>query len=172
MTATTRTLSALLALAAAGALPAAAQDAMGTPFMAELSGEAQVPPVETEATGLADVRVDEEAMTVTWTLAYEGLSGDPIAAHFHGPAGPEDTAPPMIDMTVDMEETEGEELPQDIMEGSSEITEEQLTALRDGMMYVNVHTEQHPDGEIRGQVMEGEVDMEAMEAMQGEAAAT
>jgi hypothetical protein len=56
---------------------------------------------------------------------------------------------------------------EDILMGNAEITEEQLTQLRDGMMYINVHTEMHPDGEIRGQVMEGEADMEAMEAMMG-----
>jgi hypothetical protein len=92
--------------------------------MAELSGEAEVPPVETAAMGMADVRVDETAMTVTWTLAYEGLSGEPTAAHIHGPATPEETAPPVVDLTVDMEEaTETtEEVAQDIMQGSAELT--------------------------------------------------
>jgi len=176
----TRTTTALLALAATGALalPAAAEEMK---FMAELSGAAQVPPVETEAMGMADVTVDTEAMTVTWSLAHQGLSGDAVAAHFHGPATPEETAPPVVDMTVDatMEaeaaasteatapEVTEEPVVEDILMGNAEITEEQLTQLRDGMMYINVHTEMHPDGEIRGQVMEGEADMEAMEAMMG-----
>lgn len=172
MTASFRTATALLALAATGALalPTSAEEMN---LMAELTGEAQVPPVETEAMGMADVTVDTEAMTVTWTLAYEGLSGEPVAAHFHGPATPEETAPPTVDLTVDMEGMEGEaaasatatteeEVPQDIVMGSSEITEEQLTQLQDGLWYINIHTEMHPGGEIRGQVMEGEVDMEAM----------
>ena len=186
----TRTATALLALAtAAFALPAAAEEIK---FMADLSGEAQVPPVETEGTGMADVTVDTEAMTVTWMVTYQDLTGEPVAAHFHGPATEEETAPPVIDLTADMEasasataaasttvtsdgETQTETstdtsttedpVPQDITEGSSEITEEQLEQLRDGLWYVNVHTEMHPDGEIRGQVMEGEADMEAMESM-------
>lgn len=190
MTFAIRTSAALLALVSA--LPAAAQDAGGTPFMTQMTGAAQVPPVETEATGMADVRVDETAMTITWTVAYEGLSGEPVAAHFHGPASLEETAAPVIDLTVDMEgeaeasaaatatatttegtetatatETTEEGVAQDIMQGSSEITPEQLVDLRAGLWYVNVHTEANPDGEIRGQVTEGEADMEAMEAMTG-----
>jgi hypothetical protein len=82
----------------------------------------------------------------------------------------------VIDLTVDMEGAETttetaadsteEEVAMDIMEGSSELTEEQMGDLQAGLLYINIHTEQHPDGEIRGQVMEGEADMEAMEAME------
>ncbi len=59
---------------------------------------------------------------------------------FHGPAAEGENAAPMIDMSGNL------------MEGSAEITEEQWSALQDGMTYVNVHTEEYPDGEIRGQV--------------------
>lgn len=167
MTRITRTFPALVALAATVALPASAEELK---FMADLTGAAEVPAVETEAMGMAAVTVDTEAMTVTWTLAHQGLSGDPVAGHFHGPASAEETAPPVVDLTVDAEETEGEAVPADIAAGSSAITEEGLQQLRDGMWYVNIHTEANPDGEIRGQVTEGEADMEAMEAM-GAAAA-
>jgi uncharacterized protein YcfJ len=54
----------------------------------------------------------------------------------------------------------------DIMEGSSELTEEQMADLEAGLLYINIHTPEHPDGEIRGQVMAGEADMAAMEAME------
>ena len=176
MTSTPRTCTALLALVSAGAfaLPVVAEEIK---FMAELSGAAQVPPVETEATGMADVTVDTEAMTISWMVTYEGLSGDPVAGHFHGPAAPDrpQNAPPVIDLSVDMEGAEAtataegttettetatataeEEVPQDIMEGASELTDEQMADLEAGLLYINIHTEQHPDGEIRGQVVEGE----------------
>ncbi len=175
----------LAAALTALALPAAAEEIK---FMAELSGAAQNPPVETEGMGMADVTVDTEAMTVTWTLAYEGLTGEPVAAHFHGPATEEENAPPVVDMTVDLEasasaaatatasteegtttstETSSTEdpVPQDIREGAADITEEGLQQLQDGLWYINIHTPEHPDGEIRGQVVAGEADMEAMEAM-------
>lgn len=149
------TRTALLALASAGvlALPAAAQE---TAFMAELSGAAQVPPVQTDAMGTADVTLDAEAMTVSWTITYEGLSGEPVAAHFHGPASPEETAPPVIDLSESL--MAGVE--EDRMEGSTEVTEEQMADLQAGLYYVNIHTEQNPDGEIRGQVVEGEAVMD------------
>ena len=113
-------------------------------FQADLSGAAQVPPVETDATGSAEVTVDTDAMTVTWTATAEGLSGDPVAAHFHGPAGPEETAPPVIDISANWQE------------GSAEITPEQMQMIQDGMTYINIHTEANPDGEIRGQVLAAE----------------
>lgn len=170
------------------ALPAAAEEMT---FMAELTGEAQVPPVETEARGMADIIVDTEAMTVTWRISHEGLYGAPIAGHFHGPASPEENAPPVIDMgdgaygaTREVQDSadavapadsgatadagaeaspeasagaaDGEDRIPDIWEGTIEVTEEQLADLQAGRYYINIHTEAHPDGEIRGQVVEGE----------------
>jgi hypothetical protein len=107
---------------------------------ADLSPSAVVPPTESSASGSADITVDTEAMTISWTTEVDGLTGDPTAAHVHGPAAEGENAAPMIDMSGNL------------MEGSAEITEEQWTALQDGMTYVNVHTAEYPDGEIRGQV--------------------
>ncbi|EYD77765.1 hypothetical protein Rumeso_00492 [Rubellimicrobium mesophilum DSM 19309] len=135
----TRASATLLAFAATGLLsPAWAEQMM---FHADLTGAAQVPPVDTAATGAADVTVDSDAMTVSWTVTYEGLSGDPVAAHFHGPASPEETAPPVIDISANL------------AQGSAEITPEQMQMIQDGQTYINIHTEANPDGEIRGQVM-------------------
>src|SRR5690242_12875473 len=54
--------AAVLAFGATGLLsPAWAEQMM---FHADLSGAAQVPPVDTAATGAADVTVDSDAMTV------------------------------------------------------------------------------------------------------------
>lgn len=134
-----RVSTALLTVAFTGLLsPAFAEELK---FKAELNGANQVPPVDTAATGTADVTVDTTAMTVAWTITAEGLSGDPTAAHFHGPATAEESAPPVIDIS------------QNWQEGSAPITQEQLDMIRNGMTYINIHTEQHPDGEIRGQVM-------------------
>jgi cytochrome c553 len=204
---TARPTAVVLAALSIFALPAAAEEMT---FIAELTGEAQVPPVETEARGMADITVDTEAMTVTWRISHEGLSSAPIAGHFHGPASPEENAPPVIDMgdgaygaTREVQDSadaaapadsgatadagaeaspaaeasagaaEGDDLAPNIMEGSIEVTEEQLADLQAGRYYINIHTEAHPDGEIRGQVVEGEAsaDKAALEGAAGDATA-
>ncbi len=160
----TRASTAVLALAATVvALPAAAQEVK---FMADLQ---PAEGVDSQGMGMADVTVDTEAMTVTWTMMAEGLTGEAGAAHFHGPATPEETAPPVIDMTVDGTDETEEPVAQDILEGRADLTEEQLADLQAGLYYINVHTAEYPDGEIRGQVLEGQADMSVMG---GDAAAT
>jgi hypothetical protein len=110
-------------------------------YTADLTGAAQVPPVETTATGHADLTVDTEAHTIAWTVTVDGLSGGPTAEHIHGPASVTENAPAEINMS------------DAVMEGSAEITEAQAADIAAGMTYLNVHTEKFPDGEIRGQVM-------------------
>jgi len=52
-------------------------------FTAEISGAQQVPPVQTSATGKADLTYDPSTRVVTWTITCEGLSGPVTMAHFH-----------------------------------------------------------------------------------------
>lgn len=113
-------------------------------YTADLTAGAEVPPTDSSATGTADVTVDTDAKTVSWTVEVKDLTGDATAAHIHGPAAPGENAAPVIDMS------------DAIMEGSAPITEDQITALKDGKYYVNVHTAKYPKGEIRGQLEESE----------------
>jgi hypothetical protein len=108
----------------------------------ELSGAQQVPPVETSGTGQVAVTFNSETRELSWSLDYSDLSSDATAAHFHGPADPGETAPPVI--PVD-DFSDG-------AEGSATLTEEQAEQLMAGKMYFNLHTENNPNGEIRGQV--------------------
>lgn len=127
---------------AIGAFIAAPVQAETYGWTVNLSGASVVPPVETEATGTAELTLDTEAKTVRWTLTTDGLSGDPTAAHIHGPAAEGENAAPVIDLSGSMDE------------GSAEIDDAQIEELESGMYYVNVHTEANPDGEIRGQITE------------------
>lgn len=129
--------TATIAAAAMLALPAFAEEMK---FTADLTAGAEVPATESTATGTADVTVDTETMTVSWMVTVQDLSGDPTAAHIHGPAAMDENAGPVIDMS------------DAIMEGSAQITEDQIGELKDGKYYVNVHTAEYPDGEIRGQL--------------------
>ena len=58
-------------------------------FTVQLSGAQQVPPVQTSATGKADLTYDPSTRVVTWTITCEGLSGTVTMAHFSRRRGQE-----------------------------------------------------------------------------------
>jgi len=126
----------------AAALLAGTASAEQMEMTIELSGDQQNPPVETDASGEAEVTFDTETRQLSWEMEHSGLSGDPTAAHFHGPADPGENAGVQVPMPD----------PSSGSEGSAELTEEQAEMLMDGKLYINVHTEANPNGEIRGQV--------------------
>ena len=128
------------ALAISMMLTAAAAQAEMMKFTTELTGAAEVPPIDSAATGTAEVTLDTEAKTVTWVYKHDGLSGDMKASHIHGPAAATEAAGPVIDTTSES------------MAGTAPITDEQAADLMAGKYYFNVHTEKFPDGEIRGQL--------------------
>ena len=65
-------------------------------FKVDLNGAQQVPPVQTPATGKADLTYDPATRVLTWNVAYSGLSGPATMAHFHGPAMEGKNAPPVV----------------------------------------------------------------------------
>lgn len=109
-------------------------------YKAQLAGASEVPPNNSAGTGTAQVNVDTEKKEVSWTITFSGLSGDATAAHFHGPAAVGENAGPVVDISGKIES------------GSAPLTDAQLADLEAGRLYINIHTAQFPDGEIRGQV--------------------
>ena len=136
-------IASLAAIATAAMLLAVPAHAEMLNLTAELSGTAEVPANESAGTGMLEATYDTETMMFTWTVTYEGLTGDATAAHFHGPAAADATAGPVVPIEGDLASP---------IEGSATLTEEQATQLQDGMWYFNLHTAEYPDGEIRGQV--------------------
>lgn len=110
-------------------------------YKADLKGSKEVPPADSSATGKANITYDDKSKKLSWVVTYSGLSGEPTAAHFHGPAAPGKNAGPAVDISGD------------IKKGSAELTAEQAADLKAGKWYLNIHTEKFPDGEIRGQVV-------------------
>jgi hypothetical protein len=113
-------------------------------YKADLQARSEVPPTDTSGSGSADITVDTEAKKVSWTVTSSGLSGDPTAAHFHGPAREGENAGPVIDFTTNLNE------------GSADLTDEQMQQLESGQIDINVHTVRFPDGKVRGQVMKAQ----------------
>jgi hypothetical protein len=109
-------------------------------YEVDLKGSAEVPPSDSSGTGKADVTFDTDSKKLSWETTYSGLSGEPTAAHFHGPAEPGKNAGPVVDISGN------------VKQGSADLTAEQAADLQAGKWYLNIHTEKYPDGEIRGQV--------------------
>jgi hypothetical protein len=132
----------LSAALAAGLFTAAPAFAEVLNYKVMLDGASQSPPADTKAKGTADVKIDTDAKTITWTVTEKDLTGAPTAAHFHGPAAASENAKPEIDISKSIES------------GSAPITEAQIADVKAGKVYLNIHTAKFPDGEIRGQLVQ------------------
>jgi CHRD domain len=124
-----------------------AAQAASSSFKVPLSGAQSVPPVETSGAGTANLTYDPATRVVTWNITYSGLSSPVTMAHFHGPAKQGQNAPVIIWLTVQGSPPSGP------ITGSATLTPEQAQQFSAGDWYVNVHTQSHPAGEIRGQVI-------------------
>ena len=132
----------LLGAACMGALALAAPMS----FTVALNGEQQVPKVQTAGTGTADLTYDPSTRVVTWSITYSGLSSAVTMAHFHGPAGPGKNAPVLVWLTK-----RGSPVTSPIT-GKATLSAAQAQEFMAGDWYINLHTSDHPAGEIRGQV--------------------
>jgi hypothetical protein len=138
---------AVLALAGLGCIAwAGGAAAAPVSFTVLLTGAQQVPPVQTAGTGTADLTWDPSTTGVTWSITYSGLSGPVTMAHFHGPAPRGKNGPVIIWLTK-----RGSVVASPI-KGEATLTPPQAKQFEAGNWYINVHTKDHPAGEIRGQV--------------------
>lgn len=134
-------------------------------FLAGLTGGQEVPPVETEARGGAVFAVNDEGDGIDYALAVQDIE-DVTMAHIHmaevGENGeivawlyPEDAQEPEpISGETDGMLATGTIVEDDLvgpLEGES--LEALLQAMEDGETYANVHTEENPEGEVRGQIV-------------------
>jgi hypothetical protein len=138
-----------LLLSTAAAVSLAACLAAVTPALAEtltfkanLKSSAEVPPNDSAATGNVTATYDTASKKLTWQGSYSGLTGPATAGHFHGPADPDKTASVAVPITAKSSP----------FEGSADLTDAQAADLLAGKWYVNIHTEAHKGGEIRGQL--------------------
>ncbi|HSK25140.1 MAG TPA: CHRD domain-containing protein, partial [Egicoccus sp.] len=147
-----------LALPAVFAGPVLAQSS-GTTFTAQLSGGEEVPAVETAAGGAAEFVLDDDGNSLSFTVDVDGLE-DTTMAHIHlAPAG--ENGPPVVWLHT---QEQAPELVPGVFSGtlaSGTITADDLVGplegatlddllaeLAAGTAYVNVHTEEFPDGEV------------------------
>jgi hypothetical protein len=161
-----RVTMALLALALAAA-PASASDLR---FVAPLSGGEEVPPVATNATGVATFKLSADETELRFRLVVANIH-NVTQAHIHcGAAGvngpvvlflyPEGPPPVLIPGRFQGVLASGTRTGADVIPrpdspecpGGVANLDDLVAKMRSGDAYVNVHTSQHPPGEIRGQI--------------------
>ena len=109
-------------------------------FIANLNGAQEVPPNNSPATGTATLLLSPDEASARLSLSFSGLSSPETVAHIHGPAGPGVIAPAIFP------------LPQgDLCDFLITLSSTDVQDLKNGLLYINVHSNNLPGGEIRGQ---------------------
>ncbi len=130
----------LLLIIAAFAAPVSAQ----VFFTASLSGSQSVPPAVSNGTGTAWAVLNMSSKSLTYRVTYAELDSTFTAAHFHlGAAGVNGPVVHPITSTFIGNTASGT---------WSNIPDTLITALMKGDIYINIHSEKYPAGEIRGQL--------------------
>ncbi len=127
-----------------GALGCTAAHAETAKLVANLQPSSEVPPTATHGAGALDASFDTSTHTLVWSVSYHGLSGPATAAHFHGPAPVGQSAGVQVPIARDALASP--------IHGSAVLNDQQVTDLMAGKWYFNIHTKDHPMGEIRGQI--------------------
>jgi hypothetical protein len=131
----------LVAALASAALAGCAGMGGGGRGMQQLSGEAEVPPVSTSASGSGNIAVADDG-SVSGSVTTRGIKG--TMAHIHvGAAG---TNGPVI---VPLQQTSDGVWS---VPPGAKLTGEQMVRYKAGDLYVNVHSDAHKGGEIRAQL--------------------
>ena len=115
-----------------------------TQLKVSLNGANERPtPVVTTGSGSGTLtRIGNQLL---FNITYTGLSSAANAAHIHGPADTSGSAVVLTPLPAPSG-TSG------ALSGSLTLNNPTLSAIVDGLSYVNIHTANNPNGEIRGQI--------------------
>jgi hypothetical protein len=161
--------AAVTATATAG--QSSSSSSSGKEFSARLTGDKEVPPVDTDATGRIRLTANSQQDALDYQLSVSNLNGVATGAHIHrGSAG---TNGPIV-ANLNIRGTFAGASASASAGGGSAMTStstggtitsadlkgplagkqvsDLIKLMEDGKAYVNVHTRQHTNGEIRGQL--------------------
>jgi len=117
-------------------------------FTNTLKGSSEVPPNASTATGYVRVYLNAAETQVTASAYYQGLSSGTNGGHIHGPAAVGVAGPIIFDLAPTGGQTSGS-----AVNRVFSVTPQQVADLKAGLWYINIHTTNFPDGEIRGQLL-------------------
>lgn len=143
-------------LAAGGLLlaPALGTSAQSKTYPAKLKASNEVPKAASPATGTASFKVARDGRSISFRITGARLEGAPQAAHLHlGRPGQNGPVLLLLKGSAFTLPTSGRVTAEDFTAAGGVTTFSQaVTALKKGRLYVNVHTDAFPGGELRGQV--------------------
>lgn len=110
-------------------------------FSADLNGIQEVPSNASPGTGFGSVLLSDDQTSITVSLSFSGLLAAQTAAHIHGPAAPGVNGPVVFPLPLGQ-----------VSNAVFSVTPAQVAILMNELFYFNVHSQQFPGGEIRGQI--------------------
>ena len=118
-------------------------------FVAHLNTIQEVPPTSgvSAGRGVCQIVLNTAQTQITVSCTYSNLTSNLVSGHIHGPASPGTNAGVLFGFTQATGGTSGT-----FTSGPFTLTAAQLASLRDKQLYVNLHSQQFPGGEIRGQI--------------------
>ena len=114
---------------------------LGDEIKVTLSGDQEIPPVTTSASGNGTITVGEDK-SVSGKVTISGMT--PLVAHIHEAAAGAN-GPIVIPLTKTSDTVW-------VVPAGAKLTDSQYASYKAGNFYYNVHTETHKSGEIRGQI--------------------
>ncbi|HET6670406.1 MAG TPA: PQQ-dependent sugar dehydrogenase, partial [Pyrinomonadaceae bacterium] len=112
----------------------------GLIFTATLNGAQQVPATNSPGTGSATLILSPDEQSARLSLSFSGLTSAQTEAHIHGPAAVGSNAGVLFPLPLGQ-----------LNDFELTLTPQQVADLKAGLHYINVHTSNFTNGEIRGQ---------------------
>jgi uncharacterized protein (DUF1800 family) len=100
--------------------------------------------------GAATLRLSADETFAIYSATYNNLSSPEISAHIHGPADPGQSGGILFDIDDEIPQADGTYLWVFVPVGTNSVADI-VNAIKSGRTYVNIHTSNYPNGEIRGQ---------------------
>ncbi len=117
-------------------------------YIALLSAGQAVPPQRSNAMGVFTGTYDKTTNLFHYEVTFTTLAGNETAAHLHGPAEKGQTAGVMFGIVNPGED----ELGSPKFGTLGPFTVDERDMLDRGLLYINIHSDMFPAGEIRGQI--------------------
>jgi hypothetical protein len=117
-------------------------------YQAHMLAANEVPGNRSTGLGFGTVELSPDESTITVNMTFSGLTAAASAAHIHGPAGAGTNGSVLFPFTGVPAATSGS-----IPQQTFPINATQVGYLKNGLLYMNVHTGNFPGGELRAQLL-------------------